>query len=65
MHKIIEEDACAIANSEYIEWENLRGKTVLIAGANGYVPQFFVHALLKRNDLYQEDRKSTRLNSSH
>lgn len=54
MHKIIEEDACAIANSEYIEWENLRGKTVLIAGANGYVPQFFVHALLKRNDLYQD-----------
>ena len=53
MHRIIEEDAFAIANSGNVEWEKLIGKTVLIAGANGYVPQFFVHAFIKRNDLFQ------------
>jgi len=51
MNTIIEEDAEAIAKST-IEWDKLEGKTVLIAGATGYVPQNFVHGLLKRNDLF-------------
>lgn len=51
MERIIDEDSIAIANAN-INWERLTHKTVLIAGANGYVPQFFVHGLLKRNDLY-------------
>lgn len=56
MNKIIAEDAGAIANAP-LPWEKLQGKTVLISGANGYVPQFFVHGLLKRNDLYGSNIK--------
>jgi UDP-glucuronate decarboxylase len=56
MNKLMEEDAITIAN-ESINWEKLRKKTVLISGANGYVPQFFVHGLLKRNDIFGDDIK--------
>ncbi len=51
--KIWIEDAKTIANSP-INWEKLKGKTIWITGANGYVPQYIVHGLLKRNDLYQD-----------
>ena len=34
MDKIIKEDALQIASSNYVDWRKLRGKTVLIAGAN-------------------------------
>ena len=54
--KMIEEDAVQIANSR-IKWEKLEGKTVLISGATGYVPQYLVHALMKRNDLYDSEIK--------
>lgn len=47
--RIIEEDAQTIASAD-MDWGKLRGKTVLIAGANGYVPQYLVHGLLRRND---------------
>ena len=57
MHKIIDEDAKIIVESEYIDWSKLNNKTVLISGANGYVPQFFVHAFIKRNDLYGSNIK--------
>lgn len=56
MNKIIIEDAKVIANAS-IDWGKLRNKTVFIAGANGYVPQFFVHGLLMRNDVYGDDIK--------
>lgn len=52
MNKIISEDAITAANSNYVPWEKLRNKTVLITGANGYVPSYFVHTLLNHNDLY-------------
>ena len=51
MHDIIAEDAKAIAASA-IDWSKFENRTVLIAGATGYVPQNFVHAFLQRNDLY-------------
>lgn len=57
MNKIILEDAEKIANSKVVDWDKLIGKSVLIAGANGYVPQFFIHALLKRNDCYDSNIK--------
>lgn len=47
------EDAAAIARSE-IDWKKFHGKTVLVAGASGYVPQYFVHGFLARNNLYGE-----------
>ena len=56
MHAIINEDAGTIAKAD-IAWQKLAGKTVLIAGATGYVPQNFVHGLLRRNDLYHEGIK--------
>lgn len=54
MNKITREDAAQIANAE-IDWTKFHGKTVLIAGANGYVPQFFVHGFLMRNQLFREN----------
>lgn len=54
MHRIIEEDAITIAQAG-IEWEKFRGKTILVAGANGYVPQYFVHGFLMRNNMYHEN----------
>ena len=50
MHKTIEEDAKQIAEFN-LDWSRLEGETVFIAGATGYVPQNFVHGLLKRSDL--------------
>lgn len=56
MHKIISEDADAIAKSD-IDWQKIAGKTVLVAGATGYVPQNFIHGLLRRNDLFHDGIK--------
>ena len=56
MNLIIQEDAQAIANSD-LYWDKLNGKTVLISGANGYVPSYFVHAFIARNDMYNEKIK--------
>jgi nucleoside-diphosphate-sugar epimerase len=50
---IINEDACKLAAMD-LPWELLTGKTVLISGAYGYVPAYFVHALLARNCLAGE-----------
>ena len=49
---IISDDAVAIARSSLVPWHKMEGKTVLITGANGYVPSYFVHALMKRNELF-------------
>lgn len=54
MRDIFSEDIELIANSD-INWDKLKNKTILIAGANGYVPQYFVHAILKRNDIYGDN----------
>ena len=51
IQKIIEEDSISIASS-VLPWNKLEDKTVLVSGANGYVPAYFVHALLKRNELF-------------
>jgi len=49
--KIIDEDTGYITSAT-LPWDKLNGKTVLISGANGYVPAYFVHSFLKHNDLY-------------
>lgn len=56
MHRIVVEDAKSIAYAN-LEWEKLQNKTVFISGANGYVPQFFVHGLLMRNELFGDKIK--------
>lgn len=54
MNSYVLDDAKVIANGK-ISWDKLKGKSVLISGANGYVPQFFVHGLLMRNELYNDN----------
>lgn len=49
MNRIIYEDAENIA-AEGLPYESFYGKTVLISGANGYVPSYFVHAFIALND---------------
>jgi nucleoside-diphosphate-sugar epimerase len=56
MNRIIAEDARTIATAD-LPWENLNGKTVLISGANGYVPAYFVYSFLARNDLFDSKIK--------
>lgn len=50
MHKIISEDIEEIVLSK-LPYEKFYGKTVLISGANGYVPAYFVHSFLGMNDM--------------
>lgn len=49
--ELVNQDAIVIANAG-IEWNRFEGKTILISGATGYVSQYIVHGLLKRNDLF-------------
>lgn len=49
MNRIIVEDVEDIVSGT-IPFEKLFGKTVLISGANGYVPAYFVHTFLALND---------------
>lgn len=51
MNKIIVEDAIKIIEAP-LPYELLFGKNILISGANGYVPAYFVHAFLALNDKY-------------
>ncbi len=48
--ELYDKDARIIANSD-IDWNILVNKTILISGATGYVPQYFVHAFMKKNDM--------------
>lgn len=49
MNSIIIEDVAEIVSGT-IPFEKLFGKTILISGANGYVPAYFVHTFLALND---------------
>jgi nucleoside-diphosphate-sugar epimerase len=48
-NSIIYEDIQAIL-SEDIEWDYLIGKTVLVTGANGFIPSYIVYTLLELNN---------------
>jgi nucleoside-diphosphate-sugar epimerase len=56
MSTVITEDALRIA-SFALPWDKLEGKTVLISGANGYVPAYFVHAFIKQNEMFNSEIK--------
>ncbi|MCK6541078.1 NAD-dependent epimerase/dehydratase family protein [bacterium] len=49
MHSIIREDIAHIISAP-LPWDVLRGKTVLISGANGFLPAYMVETLLGLND---------------
>jgi len=50
-HPIIEEDLRAITAAN-LPWSALRGKTVLVTGANGFVPAYLVETLLYLNEVH-------------
>ena len=56
IHPVVAEDARSMAEAGF-PWERLAGGSILIAGANGYVPSYFVHALLARNDFFAANIK--------
>ena len=49
-NNIISADLKEIYNSN-IDWEQFFGKTVLVAGANGFLPAYIVESLLYVNSL--------------
>lgn len=54
--QLLDEDAKEIAQTR-IRWEQLEGKTILISGATGYVPQYIIHGIMKHNDMYKSNIK--------
>lgn len=54
LHPIINEDIAKIASAN-LPWQQLFGKTILITGANGFLPAYMVHTLLHLNDLKTGD----------
>lgn len=46
------EDLKYILQAEYIPWNKLKNKTVLISGAAGFLPAYMVETLLKLNAVY-------------
>lgn len=53
--KVFVDDLENINKSDYIPWEKLDGKTVLITGATGLIGYYVVSALLYRNVKYAAD----------
>jgi nucleoside-diphosphate-sugar epimerase len=49
-HRIIEEDLALIAAAD-LPWHLFEKKTVLISGANGFLPAYMVESLLRRNEV--------------
>lgn len=49
MNKIIKEDINNIIDTDYIDWERFRNKTVLVTGANGMLPSYMAMTLLELN----------------
>lgn len=48
-HPIVEDDLKKISSSD-LPWDQFRGKTVLITGANGFVPAYMLETLLYLNE---------------
>jgi len=56
VNKIIQEDLDYITNFP-LDWNKLKNKNILIAGANGFIPAYIVETLLHLNDKYNLDIK--------
>lgn len=55
LNPIIKEDMKFIIKSK-IPWNNLQGKTILISGANGFLPSYMVKTILYLNKTFFEDK---------
>lgn len=54
-NKVISEDIQSIL-SEKLDWNYLAGKTVLVTGANGFIPSYIIYVLLELNSImFQEN----------
>lgn len=51
MNGILKQDIQKILSCP-LPWESIDGRTVLVSGANGFVPSYLVFALLERNRMY-------------
>lgn len=49
-NKIIQEDLDSIIASD-LEWSRLEGKTILVTGANGFLPAYMVETILYLNEI--------------
>ncbi len=56
IHPVIEEDICDICE-EILPWWKLKGKTILVTGANGFLASYLVYTLLELNKKYEFDIK--------
>ena len=54
MNEIIYEDMQVLYNSEIIDWERFRNKTILITGAYGTIASYLVFMLIFLNELKQD-----------
>jgi UDP-glucuronate decarboxylase len=52
LNTIIKEDIAAIIN-RFNDWENFRNKTVLISGANGFLPAYLVETFLSLDNSFK------------
>ncbi len=59
MNSVFEEDLSEIANNNYIEWDKLKGKNILITGATGLIGSILVKAILLRNQMFNSQIKLT------
>ncbi len=50
-NKIIQEDIDSITSSN-LPWDKFRGKSVLVTGANGFLPSYMVYTLLELNSKF-------------
>lgn len=54
---IVKEDIKKIAETDYIDWENFRGKKIAVTGATGLLGRIVVSALLAANQKYDLNLK--------
>lgn len=52
MNSIIDEDINNICLTD-LSWEKLKGKTILITGARGYIATYLIYTFLRLNDIYK------------
>lgn len=57
MNKILEEDLNEIANCNFIDWNKLKDKTIMITGSTGLIGSLMVKSILKRNKEFNNNIK--------
>ena len=51
MNSILKNDLLEIVNSNYIEWEKLKNKSIFITGATGLIGSTLVRTILLKNEI--------------